>query len=109
MGGGWRRQGLSIVDTTDSSIEVMRKAMAPARPDLGRNEPPPLVGTETIEGQECLRYSFTVPVGRSLAGTYDAYLNSRGDFIRLDSLDTVYRYSVVLSRQNQPVRISAPN
>jgi hypothetical protein len=109
MSGGWRRQGLSIIDTTDSSIEVMRKAMAPARPDLGRNEPPPLVGTETIEGQACSHYSFTVPAGRPLVGTYDAYLNARGDFIRLDSLDAVYRYSVLISRQNQPVRISAPN
>lgn len=107
MNGSWR-QGLSIIDTTDASIEVMRKAMAPARPDLGRSGPPPVVGTETIEGQECSHYSFTVPAGRSLVGTYDAYLNSRGDFIRLDSLDTVYRYIVLISRQNQPLRISAP-
>lgn len=108
MSGGWRQQGLSIIDSTDGSIEVMRKAMAPARPDLGRNDPPPTVGTDTVEGQECTRYGFTVPAGRALGGAFEACLNSRGDFVRLDSLDTVYRYRVVLSRHNQAVRITAP-
>jgi hypothetical protein len=106
--GVWTQQKLP--DFTDASIDLIEGFFAPARPDMNRTGLPQMVGMETIDGQECEHYHFEVTGGSMFKGVYDAYLSKASDeFIRLDTQDSLNKFTLKLSQLNAPVRIEEPN
>jgi hypothetical protein len=97
-------------DFTDASVDLVEGFFAPSRPDMNRIALPQMVGTETIDGQECEHYHFEVADGSMFKGIYDAYLSkTSGEFIRLDTRDGLNKFSLNLSQLGAPVTIDRPN
>ncbi len=101
---------LNSLDFTDASVDLVEGFFAPSRPDMNRMGLPTMVGTETIDGQECEHYHFEVTGESMFKGVYDAYLSkASGEFIRLDTKDGLNKFSLKLSQLNAPVTIEQPN
>jgi hypothetical protein len=109
--GAWvNDDSLSSLDFTDVNVDLVEGFFAPSRPDMDRSGLPQMVGTETIDGQECEHYRFEVTGGSMFKGVYDAYLSkASGEFIRLDTKDSLTQFSLKLSQLNAPVTIEQPN
>jgi hypothetical protein len=106
--GAWVEQKLP--DFTDVSVDLVEGSFAPTRPDMNRMGLPQMVGTETIDGQECEHYHFEVAGESMFKGVYDAYLSkASGEFIRLDMKDSLNKFTLKLSQLNAPVTIEQPN
>lgn len=106
--GMWSDQ--EFPDFTDASVDLVEGFFAPSRPDMNRMGLPQMVGTETIDGQECEHYHFEVADGSMFKGVYDAYLSKvSGEFIRLDTRDGLNKFTLKLSQLGAPVTIEQPN
>lgn len=106
--GAWVAQNLP--DFTDVSVDLVEGSFAPSRPDMNRAGLPQMVGTETIDGQECEHYHFEVTGDSMFKGVYDAYLSkASGEFIRLEMKDALNKFSLKLSGLNAPVTIEQPS
>jgi hypothetical protein len=106
--GAWAEQ--KFLDFTDASVDLIEGFFAPSRPDMNRMGLPQMVAVETIDGQECEHYHFEVTGESMFKGVYDAYLSKvSGEFIRLDTQDSLNQFTLKLSQLNAPVRIEQPN